>query len=88
MKRQYTLSFSTVLATVIIVLGYEADIERLNVTIRDREQLLNENNLNDEEVKQLVLDAGTRYLSNLFLKKLREGECIMIVTYMPSFNLF
>ncbi len=69
-------------------MAYEADIERLNVTIQDRVQLLNENNLNDEEAKQLALDAGIRFLLNLFLKKLRDGECIMIVTYMPSFNLF
>jgi hypothetical protein len=69
-------------------MAYEADIARLNGTIQDRVQLFNQNNLNDEEAKKLALDVGTRFFSTLFLEKLKDSECIMIVTYMPSFNLF
>jgi hypothetical protein len=69
-------------------MAYEADIEQLNKSIQEGEQLFKEKKLNDEQVKQLANDVGRRFISNLFLKDLKDGECIMIVTYMPSFNLF
>lgn len=57
-------------------MAYEADIQRLNISIQGREKLLEEEKLNDEQIKQLAADVGSRYLSNVFLKKLKDGECI------------
>jgi hypothetical protein len=69
-------------------MAYEVDIEQLNKSIQEGEQLFKEKKLNDGQVKQLANDVGRRFISNLFLKDLKDGECIMIVTYMPSFNPF
>jgi hypothetical protein len=69
-------------------MAYEADIQRLNISIQEQEQLFKEKKLNDEQVKRLSNDVGSRYLSSLFLKELKDGECIRIVTYTPSFNAF
>ncbi|CAF2211544.1 unnamed protein product [Rotaria magnacalcarata] len=56
------------------IIAYENDIERLNVSIEERTRLLEENNLNDQQVKQLADDVGTRFLSNIFLRQLKNEQ--------------
>jgi len=68
--------------------AYRNDIERLNVSIAEREQLLKQKKLTDEQVEQLANDVGYRHMVILFLKKHEDGECIIIVTNMSSFNPF
>jgi hypothetical protein len=60
----------------------------LNISIQQGEQLFKDKKLTDEQVKQLAKDVGSRHMSILFLEELEDGECIIIVTYMSSFNPF
>jgi hypothetical protein len=60
----------------------------LNVSIAELDQLFKEEKLTDEQVEQLKDDVGSRHISILFLEKLEDGECIIIFTYMSSFNPF
>ncbi|CAF1198000.1 unnamed protein product [Rotaria magnacalcarata] len=57
-----------------LIIAYENDIERLNVSIEERTRLLEENNLNAQQVKQLADDVGTRFLSNIFLRQLKNEQ--------------
>ncbi len=69
-------------------MAYRNDIERLNVSIAEREQLLKQKKLTDEQVEQLARDVGSRYLTIHFLQEHEDGECIIIVTYISRFNPF
>jgi hypothetical protein len=69
-------------------MAYEEDIQRLNISIQQREQLLKQDILSDEGIKQLGNDVQARYFSNIFLQNLKDGEYIRIITYRLSFNAF
>ena len=60
-------------------MAYEADVERLTLSIQEREQVFEQ--LSDEQVKELANDTGTLYVSGLFLKKLKQGEWIALMRY-------
>ncbi|CAF5010088.1 unnamed protein product [Rotaria socialis] len=46
----------------------------MNQSIQGREQLFDENRLNDQQIKELVDDVGQRWLINKILQQLRQGE--------------
>ncbi|CAF3058686.1 unnamed protein product [Rotaria socialis] len=56
------------------ITSYEAQIDRLNQSIQGREQLFDENRLNDQQIKELVDDVGQRWLINKILQQLRQEQ--------------
>ncbi|CAF1353087.1 unnamed protein product, partial [Rotaria sordida] len=56
------------------ITSYEAEINRLNHSIQNREQLFDQNQLNDQDIKELADDIGQRWLINKFLQQLRQDE--------------
>ncbi|CAF3454682.1 unnamed protein product [Rotaria socialis] len=57
-----------------LITSYEAQIDRLNQSIQGREQLFDENRLNDQQIKELVDDVGQRWLINKILQQLRQEQ--------------
>ncbi|CAF1413791.1 unnamed protein product [Rotaria sordida] len=57
-----------------LITGYEAEINRLNQSIQSREQLFDQNQLNDQDIKKLADDIGQRWLINKFLQHLRQEQ--------------
>ncbi|CAF1269553.1 unnamed protein product [Rotaria sordida] len=53
---------------------YEAEINRLNQSIQNREQLFDQNQLNVQEMKELADDIFQRWLINKFLQQLRQEQ--------------
>ncbi|CAF1378558.1 unnamed protein product [Rotaria sordida] len=60
--------------TGAIITSYEAEINRLNQSIQNREQLFDQNQLNDQDIKELADDIGQRWLINKFLQQLRQEQ--------------
>jgi hypothetical protein len=60
------------------IMTYEEDIDWLNISIQQREQLLKQDSLSDE-VKQLANYVGTRSLSSIFLQKLKDGSAFELL---------
>ncbi|CAF1041553.1 unnamed protein product [Rotaria sordida] len=59
---------------VDLITSYEAEINRLNQSIQNREQLFDQNQLNDQEMKELADDIFQRWLINEFLQHLRQEQ--------------
>ncbi|CAM4910888.1 unnamed protein product [Rotaria socialis] len=57
-----------------LITSYEAQIDHLNQSIQGREQLFDENRLNDQQIKELVDDVGQRWLINKILQQLRQEQ--------------
>ncbi|CAF1348321.1 unnamed protein product [Rotaria sordida] len=57
-----------------LITSYEAEINRLNQSIQNREQLFDQNQLNDQEMKELADDIFQRWLINKFLQYLRQEQ--------------
>ncbi|CAF4718182.1 unnamed protein product, partial [Rotaria sp. Silwood2] len=56
------------------ITSYEEQINRLNQSIQSREQLFDQNQLNDQQTKDLADDIGQRWLINKILQQLRQEE--------------
>jgi hypothetical protein len=68
--------------------AYRNEIQRLDISIQQGKELFKQKTLTDEQAKQLANDVGYRHMVILFLKKHEDGECIIIVTNLSSFNPF
>ncbi|CAM2729963.1 unnamed protein product [Rotaria socialis] len=54
-----------------IIVANESEINRLNVLIQNRQQLYENDQLNDEEYKQLMIDLGRRVMLQWDVEKLK-----------------
>ncbi|CAF4189392.1 unnamed protein product [Rotaria sordida] len=59
---------------IMFITSYEAEINRLNQSIQNREQLFDQNQLNVQEMKELADDIFQRWLINKFLQQLRQEQ--------------
>ncbi|CAF3356328.1 unnamed protein product [Rotaria socialis] len=54
-----------------MIVANESEINRLNVLIQNRQQLYENDQLNDEEYKQLMIDLGRRVMLQWDVEKLK-----------------
>ncbi|CAF4277501.1 unnamed protein product, partial [Rotaria magnacalcarata] len=52
--------------------AYKSEIQRMDKSIEERRELLKEKKLNDEQIKQLTTDVGTRFLTQFYLDELLD----------------
>ncbi|CAF2030743.1 unnamed protein product [Rotaria magnacalcarata] len=57
-----------------MITAHESEINRLNVLIQNGQQLFANDQLNDEQYKQLAIDVGRRFMLQLEVQKLKQ-EC-------------
>ncbi|CAF3986976.1 unnamed protein product, partial [Rotaria magnacalcarata] len=55
-----------------IITAHESEINRLNVLIQNGQQLFENDQLNDEQYKQLAIDVGRRFMLQLEVQKLKQ----------------
>ncbi|CAF1397737.1 unnamed protein product [Rotaria magnacalcarata] len=55
-----------------MITAHESEINRLNESIQMRQQLYENDQLNDQEYEQFVIDAGRRFALQLDIEKLKR----------------
>ncbi|CAF4134952.1 unnamed protein product [Rotaria sordida] len=55
-----------------LIEAYKSEIQRMDKSIEERRELLKEKKLNDEQIKQLTTDVGTRFLTQFYLDELLD----------------
>ncbi|CAF1574715.1 unnamed protein product [Rotaria magnacalcarata] len=55
-----------------MITAHESEINRLNVLIQNGQQLFENDQLNDEQYKQLAIDVGRRFMLQLEVQKLKQ----------------
>ncbi|CAF2070523.1 unnamed protein product [Rotaria magnacalcarata] len=55
-----------------MIMAHESEINRLNESIQMRQQLYENDQLNDQEYEQFVIDAGRRFALQLDIEKLKR----------------